>query len=159
MIPLTRGLFTIVDDEDHAALVVMKWHASGDPGRLYACHRVSNNETLRMHRVILGAVAGQIVDHVDGDTLNNSRSNLRLCTQRQNSCNRVRGARDGRPTSRFKGVYFDRGWWRAKLLVAEKQTYLGYFRTEEQAARAYDRAALLAHGEFARLNFSRGSNP
>lgn len=104
-----------------------------------------------MHRVLLGAPAGVDVDHIDGNRLNNTIGNLRLCERRQNLMNsRKRTA----TTSKFKGVYWlaANRKWRAKINVEGKSKHLGCFAAEEDAARAYDQAALIYFGEFARIN-------
>lgn len=94
---------------------------------------------------------GFIVDHRDHEGLNNTRTNLRLATRSQNSCNnkKTRGR-----SSKYKGVSRDkRGYWRAKIHFKGKHIFLGYFDNEIDAARAYDKAAKELHGEFAVLNF------
>ena len=95
---------------------------------------------------------GMVVDHIDGNSLNNRRSNLRICTPRQNTANRAK-TRNG--TSRFKGVHFctrDRKW-RAQIGVDGARRFIGDFDDEVEAARAYDRKAAELFGEFAYLNF------
>lgn len=95
----------------------------------------------------------QMVDHRDGNRLNNTRANLRIATPLENSRNRpvFRNNKAG-----FKGVFPTRGTkanWSAVIYVNKKQIYLGSFKTKEDAARAYDSKAVEAFGEFARLNF------
>lgn len=103
-----------------------------------------------MQRLIMNAPEGLVVDHIDGDTLNNVRSNLRLCTQRQNQFNR-RGKRNS--SSRFRGVNLHRRHWRAEIFCLDgSRKYLGSFDNEVDAARAWNAAAIVEHGEFARLN-------
>jgi hypothetical protein len=110
-----------------------------------------------LHRLLLQAPAEFHVDHRDGDPLNNRLANLRLCTHSQNQANRP--AMGG--ASRFKGVATARGCrnrWRAQIQQQRadgtfRRVCLGQFESEEDAARAYDAAALLKYGEFARLNF------
>jgi len=155
-IELTRGYITIVDDEDYKELIKFKWHTCKRTDNLaYAVTTTypnGNKKELRMHRVILGATKGQIVDHIDGDSLNNQRSNLRICSQMENMQNlhRVKGL------SKYKGVGFHKayGKWRARIQVNKKPIYLGYFKDEIDAAKAYDEAAKKHFGAFARLNFS-----
>lgn len=98
-----------------------------------------------------------MIDHKNGNGLDNRRSNLRFCTNAQNQHNQRKwGSRSGKPlSSRYKGVsWHRRGHWRAKIQAQGKRRYLGQFQSEEAAARAYDRAARELHGEFAVLNFS-----
>jgi HNH endonuclease len=157
---LTQGQFTIVSDKDFADLVKHKWCTLlGHNGRHRACRSAIVNgkrKTVLMHRIILNAKDGQQVDHRNGDTLDNRRSNLRLCTCQQNCCNRGKQANN---TSGYKGVYLSAPnkarCWHAK--VGSKQpgkiVYGGYFHTAKQAAKKYDQLAKKIHGKFAKLNF------
>jgi hypothetical protein len=115
--------------------------------------RDEHGRTIKMHREIMGAPDGVEVDHRDGDSLNNRRSNLRLATRQQNACN-VRSARMCK-SSQYKGVCWcaPKSAWRATIVVNKKQRHLGMFEDEAAAARAYDAAAQELHGDFARLNF------
>lgn len=115
---------------------------------LYARDRISGRDVV-FARLIMTPRRDQIVDHINGDTLDNRRCNLRVCTAEQNSRN-VK-ARAG--TSRFKGVCLDVSGWHAQIRQGCKTTHLGFFKTEEEAARAYDAAARSRHGDFASLNF------
>jgi hypothetical protein len=124
-------------------------------GKLYASRNVKNSALL-MHRAVMNAKKGELVDHKDGNGLNNQKSNLRLCTNRQNLAN----SQKARGKSRFKGVYWNtaRGKWQAQIGAGFRNgklavEYLGRFENEEEAARAYDRRAFELHGEFAVLNF------
>lgn len=105
-----------------------------------------------MHRLILGASKGDPdVDHVDGDGMNNRRSNLRVASRSQNMGNQR--TRCGAKTSRFKGVsLLPNGRWHAQIKVNGKTKFLGAYAEETDAATAYDRAARAAFGEFARTN-------
>lgn len=101
-----------------------------------------------LHRAILNASSDKQVDHIDGNKLNNSKSNLRLCTNSENS-------RNTRPKrGKYKGVYFDkkRGQWVAQITVDRKCTSLGSYLSPEDAALAYNEAAKSLHGEFAYIN-------
>lgn len=104
-----------------------------------------------MHREIVASEGRFEVDHRDGDGLNNQRHNLRIATSSQNQGNQCKT--QGR-TSRFKGVSWAKrhGKWVAQIQVKRRSKNLGYFRREEEAAAAYDQAALRFFGEFARLN-------
>jgi hypothetical protein len=108
-----------------------------------------------LHRFILGAAPGTMIDHKNGNGLDCTRENLRLATRSQNQHNAGRRMYAGARSSRFKGVHWHRvtGKWVAQIMAARKYHYLGLFIDEEQAARAYDAAARELHGEFAQLNF------
>lgn len=155
-IPLSFGHFATVDDEDFERLSRHRWYFDGG----YALRTISGTSRRFMHHDIAGRRAGLQVDHANGDGLDNRRANLRHATHRQNTLNRrpvIR--RDASRGSRFKGVSRDPSEnrttpWRARITVAPgRQVLLGRFQTEEGAARAYDRAAIEHHGQFARLNF------
>lgn len=149
-IPLTKGLVALVDDEDYETLAASTWCVRGNPPyasrHIQLGYRRYGQET--MHRAIMGATDGQHVDHINGDTLDNRRANLRLCTHYQNMCNRRPNA--GR---KFKGVYRHGKGWRVTIQAEGQKVCIGTFPSEEIAARAYDEAARQLHGEFARLNF------
>lgn len=159
-IPVTRGRFVIVDEGDYARLGGFRWHLHpGANGSAYAARtvqRLGRKRKILMHREILGAPAGVVVDHVDSDGLNNRRSNLRLANAAGNSRNRRSAVGS---TSRYLGVYWDapRQKWRAKIKHERRSRELGRFDCEADAARAYDAAAVALHGEFARLNFPAGA--
>ena len=153
-IPLTKGYEAIVDDCDYGWANRLKWHALVCPRTVYATRRDRREGSTHLHREVLRRMLGhsefQDVDHIDGNSLNNTRKNLRPATRSQNLMNR-RSFRGGP----FKGVslYRPNGKYRARIVVRGKTHYLGYYRTEFEAALAYDRAARELHGAFARPNF------
>lgn len=156
IIPLSRGLGAIVDDEDYEWLMQWRWHTNTGGKTFYAVRNIrmdAGRKTLQlMHRLILQTPAGLVTDHIDGNGLNNQRTNLRVCKHRENICNR----RAQVSASPFKGVFLNPGQikeYRARIKLNGKTIHLGSFLTEIEAARAYDAAAREYHGEFARLNF------
>lgn len=154
------GLFAVIDAEDAPLVLPHKWHPLKDGLAFYAvrCKQIAprpNRRTKcwRMHRVITGAPNGVEVDHVDRDGLNNTRANLRQCSNAENVRNRSPMKNN---TSGFRGVSFlaRTGRWKATINGRGQRVHLGYHATAEEAARAYDAMARELHGEFARLNFS-----
>lgn len=144
----------MVDDEDFESLSNYRWYAAKSKYVYYARRGIwtgSKMVLLSMHRTIMKAQPGQVVDHKDGNTLNNQKSNLRFCTYVQNNANRISKRGSG---SIYKGVHWHKGSeaWRANIGVNKKQLALGSFQTEEDAARAYNTAAASIYGEFAKLN-------
>lgn len=154
IIPLTREKFAVVDDEDFPLLARFKWQAIISRNTFYARRNAGGGRQIRMHRVILDAPTNLQVDHVSGDGLDNRRCNLRLVTHSQQQMNK----RKSKGTPRFKGVKRQRGSgrWGARIKVGQKCIRLGTFESEEEAARAYDAAAVNHFGQFARLNFPGG---
>jgi len=146
-IPLTKGLFAIVDAADYEWLSRYRWHATGSRGRYYAATVIAG-KSVAMHRLIMNPAPGKVVDHIDGSRLNNRRSNLRNCTARQNRYNTPPCGK----SSPYVGVYPHRGKWQARLTVKGKSYFLGSFTTARAAARARDAAARRYHGPYAWLN-------
>lgn len=148
----------VLDENDFDQLSRHKWRAVGGPEVYYAGRSDMSGSTIRMHREILAAPGGVEVDHIDGNPLNNCRSNLRLCTRSENMRNRRKFDR-GVGISRFIGVgntgskTAPRPWF-AHIKIHGKITHLGSFESEIGAAEAYDRAAIIQHGRFASLNFA-----
>ncbi len=150
---LTQGKATFVDDEDVVVMSQYVWYAAYRPrDRRWVVQACSAGRTLYLHRVLVGASDEQVVDHRDGNPLNNQRSNLRIATPLGNSRNARRAARNG---SGFKGVSQDKSLWRARITICGKTVSLGHFPSADIAAVAYDEAARAAFGEFACVNFAQ----
>ena len=149
-IPLTRGKFALVDAADYYDLAQFQWFANGPTKTKFYAIRKRGRKHVKMHRVIMNAPDHLFVDHIDRNGLNNRRSNLRLCTHAQNSCNKSPRNRH----SRYKGVGRDKRGkkWTARIHSGNKTCHLGTFASEIEAARAYDEMAKKLHGQFACLN-------
>lgn len=153
LVPLTQGRFAVVDLCDVELVAGRNWHAVEDNRTFYAA--TSGQPKQPMHSLILGLRDGLLPDHIDGDGLNNRRSNLRFATPTQNQGNKKVAFSN---KVGFKGVR-EATWatgtkrWRATIFSEGRHQQLGYFYTPEEAASAYDAAALSIFGEFARLNF------
>lgn len=149
-ITLSNGAICKVDDEDYDWLSKYTWSYK-TRGYAMRCDRSRGDRfrNVQMHREILNAKPGTVVDHINGDTLDNRKSNLRVCTQSQNTQNSKR-RRDN--VSGYKGVHPNGRNWAAQIKVNGTQIHLGTFKTKEEAARVYNEAAALHFGTFARLN-------
>lgn len=148
------GKYTIVDDEDYERSLCVKWNLNPEGYVTRSTPRKNGKQsTIGIHRFITNAPSGYLIDHINGDRLDNRKSNLRLCTRRENARNA--GAQK-RTSSNYKGVSWDkhRNKWRVQIRTYEKQLYIGIFADKIEAAHAYDAAALKYHGEFARTNFN-----
>lgn len=152
-IQLTQGKIAIVDDEDYDLVSKHKWHyirkQCSSPG--YASTHI-DRKCISMHRLIVVASGGKVIDHKNGDTLDNRRSNLRICEHREN----IRNQRKRKPSlSKYKGLAKGKGrkYWQVQIGVNGKKITVGNFEDEEEAARAYDKAARQYYGEFAATNF------
>jgi hypothetical protein len=156
-IPLTQGRFAIVDPADYPRLSRCKWRLCRTRGKnvLYAERSIrlpgGRYSRMLMHRELLDPPAGYVIDHINGDGLDNRRANLRLATVAQNAWNsRKRNSRSG-----YKGVCYDKikGLWRAAIVCHGRRIHLGYFKDKIAAAKAYDAAAIKYYKQFARPNF------
>lgn len=152
-VPLTQGLFALVDEADFEMLNGYAWcplTTKGRPDNPSATTHIKGGAKMLMHRMIMAPADGLEVDHINGNRLDNRRSNLRTCTTYQNNQN-VRRKRSN--TSGFKGVFrrnhghADR--WSARIWANGCGRTLGVYDTPEQAHRAYVAAAAELHGEFA----------
>ena len=150
--------WTILDPQDYYRYGNFKWCVNGNGTNLYAVRHVKigpkKTKIVSLHREIINAPAGLFVDHKNCDSLDNTRSNLRLATRSQNQCNK--GKTRSNTSSRFIGVSFNkhRKKWLAYIGYEGKKIWLKAFDNEIDAAKEYDAAAQKYHGEFARLNFS-----
>ncbi len=161
-IPLTHGQFALVDDDVPPLVDRLSWHAhrSTERGSWYARARFNfrdggDGRHVLMHRIIAGAPVGIPVDHRNRNGLDNQRHNLRCVTPHQNAQNSlIRNGRTG-----FKGVWPNGKRFCAIIRPSSGRVYLGQFDTPEEAARAYDSAAIQHFGEFAGLYFRDETEP
>lgn len=157
-IELTQGQVALVDNDTFEYLNKFKWLAD-KIGRTWYAKRYEYNEgkrkTIYMHRYIISLkqeLSKEIlVDHKDGDALNNLSENLRVCNKQQNQHNQKSHINS---TSKYKGVSFDksRNKWRVNICFNYKVKGVGRFETEIEAAQAYNMVAKELHGEFANIN-------
>jgi len=167
-IPLGQGLFTILDPDLYYTINTLHWSARRNSNCIYAV-RFQNDpgqkpKIISMHREIFFNCSpaqlsdfprSALVDHKNRNTLDNRRDNLRIATHSQNQFNKSKTSQ--KTSSKFVGVYLDKTYhlWAARISHHGKSLWLGRFKSEAEAARAYDRAAIQYHADFARLNFSR----
>jgi hypothetical protein len=161
IISLTRGQFTVVDDEDFKYLNQWNWYCS-DTGYAVrtAYFRDAENKRIKhrvyMHRLIL-RIRRSTCDHINGDRLDNRKYNLRKCSKTENNRNS-----SGKPNTRqhrYKGIYKNHRKWYFQISKNGNKQIGGGFNTDIEAAKAYDNVALAWYGEFAKLNFPRTPLP
>lgn len=150
-IQLTQNKAALVDDSDFEYLNQYKWCFNGR----YAIREIrieGRKRTVLMHRIIVSVPSGLEIDHINGNGCDNRRNNLRLCTHKQNVRNCKKCAKQ--TSSKYKGVCWHKinRKWQAYIGVDGKIIYLGYFAIEDDAARAYNIAALKYFDEFAKPN-------
>lgn len=144
-IKLTKGYCAIIDSSSYHLIKNHSWYTSiGN----YAYSRI-NRKLIPMHRLIINAKPGEFVDHINGNTLDNRKRNLRICTKSENGFNRTKTRQN---SSGYKGVYRHAKNWRARIKVNYKLINLGTYKTKLEAAHAYNIAAIKYHGKFANIN-------
>lgn len=157
-IRLSNGMVAKVDDADLEWLSRWNWHSMGEGRKRYAGRLERRGSGVRvfisMHRALMGFPEGKQVDHINGDSLDNRRGNLRICDHFGQHRNARKSARGRSP---YRGVAWmkNMGRWQVRITVTGKKLFLGYTATDEEGARIYDEAARKHHGEFACVNFPR----
>ena len=154
-VTLTRGYEAVIDAHDVTLVSGENWKAdvnlkpNGEIRAVYA-RQAKAYGALGIHKILMNPPEGYVVDHIDGNPLNNTRANMRLVTTSQNSCNKKIGLAN---TSGYKGVCFDkkRNKWVAQIKINRKKFNLGFFIDPADAAKAYARASAEIHGEYGRL--------
>jgi hypothetical protein len=152
---LTQNKFALLDKEDFIKLNKYKWYAYFDGYNWYAARRflIGNPKRLmtRLHTFLMKPPKGKEVDHINGDSLDNRRKNLRICTHSENCQNRKKRLDN---TSGFKGVYWSKrsNKWVANIQIKSKRIYLGGFISKIKAAEAYQKANIKYHGKFSRIS-------
>ena len=154
-IKIYGGKITLVDDEDYDQLNQYKWQLdSSGKGEGYArTNLYTNKKTIvkRMHQFLIDTPKGMQTDHIDRNSLNNQKSNLRIVTRSQNNMNR---SKQNGCLHKYKGVKFHKKLdkWEARIKKDKKLYYLGLFKNEIDAAKAYNKKAIEFFGEYACLN-------
>lgn len=157
-IELTQGKFAMVDDEDYEFLTQWKWrhgctHNYAVRTQHYRVNKKGKGKTIQMHRIVMDAPKGIMVDHINGNSLDNRKENLRFCNNGQNQSNSL--SKKG-SSSVYKGVNFHKNKWRATITINKKSLHLGTYDTEKEAALAYNTKAKEVFGDFSRLNIIDG---
>jgi hypothetical protein len=144
----------LIDDEDYERVKGINWHLTptscGGP-YAYRSKRINGKCcVIYLHRFIINVPDDKEVDHINGDTLDNRKANLRICNKEENAQNKGMQSNN---TSGYKGVFYEnrRKKWRAKIDAHGKRIHLGYFEAPEEAYASYCEASKKYHGEFGRV--------
>lgn len=151
----TRG-YALIDDTDYKRVSRMRWHMVPRKYATYAMGSYKDGQTgkwkrIFLHRFILKARPGLVVDHINHNGLDNRRKNIRACSSSENIINsKIKKSN----TSGFRGVCWDthNKRWRAEITAKNKQIYIGIFKDKESAAKAYNSFAIKLHGKYAKIN-------
>lgn len=162
-LPLSQGLFALVDGKNYEWLSQWKWSAAKGYSTYYAFRSTGgrkNKHNILMHRIVMGAKKGSIVDHINHNGLDNRKSNLRFCTQAQNQYNQ-KHRNSSIYSSKYKGVCWDKRKikWMSTVRFDGKCVFAGYYNSEIEAAKSYDKKARKLFGKFACLNFNEKLAP
>lgn len=149
-IKLTQKKTCLVSPRDYKHIIKYKWHFNGR----YAVRTIldgKKKKTLYMHRFIMGNPYAKVIDHIDGNGLNNQRNNLRICSHKENFRNQKISKHN---TSGAKGVVWNNKNenWNARITVDRKRIHLGCFLNKKDAIAAYNRSAKKYYGEYAKKN-------
>ena len=150
-----NGLYALVSDKDFNRVIVHKWRLHYSKGMAFISARI-NGKNIYISRFITDAPEGMVVDHENADRFDNTRENLRVCTQRQNLASK----RVFKTKAIYRGVYLDvdrerrghRNFWQSRIKYFDQTIHLGRYSTAEEAAYVFDQASIQLNGEFARLN-------
>ena len=158
-IKLTRGKYAIVDVDDFERLNKYKWHCTHynyAKRAIYKKYKKGRKKVeIYMHKEVCPAPSGMVADHINRNSLDNRKANLRPATQKQNVWNRKFIRKGGK--TRYNGIRWDknREKWQVRLTVNGRRESFGYYADEIEAAKAYDRVVEKYRGEFAVLNFPK----
>jgi len=160
---MAQPQYAKVDPADYERLRGYEWFSKKGTRNFYAVRRAkgpkgSKLATIYMHHELIDVADGLLIDHVNQDSMDNRRANLRGATRAQNIRNRKKFSNSS--VSKYKGIcrYKNQNRWIARIMFEKKRIHLGTFRSEIDAAKAYDRAAIKYHGEFASLNFPQSGS-
>lgn len=153
IIKISGNMTVKIDDEDFELVMRRKWKAHKSSTNFYARHNIrvdGKYKNVLMHRLVMNAPIHLQVHHINGDTLDNQKANLQLCTNQENHAS----TRRMKPhSSKYRGVAKFGNKWVARMMVHYKTKHLGLFETEKEAALARDKFAFEKYGKIAYLNF------